>query len=228
MAHFKRPEDKASESVTFRLTVDERSLLDHLAGIEGVTLTDLFRELIMARASEIGIHEAPPPQPRRRPGRPRKRAVARAAIAPSPRRVESAQSTEREQARRAAVTFGELIRRFEVHFSDRGESTRAELAATIAMVTDEGSGEPLLASWTPLIEIDSEQLELIRDHLKDLELRVAQKNLHLTYLRMMFAFAVKEPDMEVRVRPDQDLAPLTARETGATWSVPPAPPEEGR
>jgi hypothetical protein len=45
---------------------------------------------------------------------------------------------------------------------------------------------------------------------------------------MMFAFAVKEPDMEVRVRPDEDLAPLTARETGATWSVPPAPPEESR
>jgi hypothetical protein len=226
MAHYKRPEDKASESVTFRLTVDERSLLDHVAQVEGVTLTDLFRELLGARAAEIGIHDAPPPQPRRRPGRPRKRAVGQPVVSPGRASEARDDPARREKARRDAVTFGELVRRFEVHFSDRGESTRAELASTIALVTDDSGGEPLLASWTPLIEIGSQQLERIRDHLKELELRVAQKNLHLTYLRMMFAFAVKEPDIEVHVQPDADLAPLTAREAGATWSVPPAPPEE--
>ncbi|MBW2277622.1 MAG: hypothetical protein JRF63_09040 [Deltaproteobacteria bacterium] len=228
MVHFKRPGEKACESVTFRLTIDERSLLDHVAGIEGRTLTDLFRELLSTRAAELGIHDAPPPLPRRGPGRPRKPSAVLPAQSPRPAPIARDAGSDQLRARRSAVTFAELIRRFEIHFADRSESTRAELAETIALVTDESAGEPLLARWMPLLEIGSDRLERIRDHLKDLELRVAQKNLHLTYLRMLFAFAVKEPDMDVDVVPEQDLAPLTARETGATWSVPPAPPEGDR
>jgi len=227
MVHYKPPGEKASESVTFRLTVDERSLLDHVAQVEGRSLTELVRELVRARAAELGIHDAPPPLPRRGPGRPRKHPPVPRVEPPSVSPHSGDPTAERRAARRAAITFGELVRRFESHFADRGASTRSELAGTIDLVTDDSAGEPLLARWTPLVEVDTDRLVRIRDHLKDLELRVAQKNLHLTYLRMIFAFAVREPDMDVDVVPERDLAPLTARETGATWSVPPPPPEEG-
>lgn len=228
MAHYKPPGEKASETVTFRLTVDERALLDHLALVEGATLTDLFRDLLVRRATELGIDESPPPSPRRRPGRPRKRRGPAPTVALTDAPVSPFGREPAKTRPHVDLTFGDLIRRFDSHFADRGESTRAELAGTVAWVTDGSSGEPLLDRWTPLGEIDSNRLDLIRDRLKELELRVAQKNLYLTYLRMLFAFAVKEPDIDVDVTPEQDLAPLTARETGATWSVPPPPPEEER
>jgi hypothetical protein len=228
MAHYKPPAEKASETVTFRLTVDERALLDHLAAVEGVTLTDLFRDLLSARAAELGVDEAPPPAPRRRPGRPPKHRIP-SPVGPRTGAPVSSPEPGPERVRpRADLTFGDLIRRFDSHFADRGESTRAGLAGTIAWVTDDSTGEPLLDRWIPLREIGSGHLERIRDRLKELELRVAQKNLYLTYLRMLFVFAVKEPDMEVDVAPEQGLAPLTAREAGATWSVPPPAPEEER
>jgi hypothetical protein len=124
--------------------------------------------------------------------------------------------------------FGDLLRRFEAHFADRSESTRAELAGTIAWLTDAAEGEPLVARSTPITAIDAARLLSIRERLKDLELRVAQKNLHLTYLRMLFVFAVKEPDMPVDFDPDSELAPTTAKEIGATWPVPPPAPEDER
>jgi hypothetical protein len=229
MANHKRPGEKASETVTFRLTVDERALLDHLAQADGVTLTDLFRSLIAARAAEAGIEEPPPPMPRRRPGRPRKRvATAPGLDAPAKPSLETPVSPVSQERPPAVPSFGDLLRRFESGFADRSESTRAEFNATIAWLTDAADGEPLVARSTPLTAIGSARLLRIRDRLKDLELRVAQKNLHLTYLRMLFAFAVKEPDMPLDFDPDAELAPLTAKEIGATWSVPPPAPEEDR
>lgn len=71
MPIYKKPEEKAVETVTIRLTLDERRMLDHLSTVDEMTLTDFIRNMIAKRAAELNIAAPPPPRPKRRPGRPK-------------------------------------------------------------------------------------------------------------------------------------------------------------
>lgn len=72
MARFKALEDRLSEHVGIRLTVEEKRIAMHLADEAGVTLTALLRRMLTRRAKAKGIEEAPEKPPPPRPGRPRK------------------------------------------------------------------------------------------------------------------------------------------------------------
>jgi hypothetical protein len=235
MANWRKPEERASETVTFRLRPDERRMLDHVAAACDFGISDLLRSLIAARARELGLEEPPEPAPRRRPGRPPKRrerddAVAaqeEAIVASSPGPEEPIASPQ--PAPRAAGTreerVEELIGSFVEHFGDRGEGTRRELSETVDFLTAPRTGGPILARDEALSGIDSRRLAAVRERIAAADLRLSRKNLTLTYLRMMLQFALKREGSRPAVNPVLDLEPFTARELGS-WPAPPAPDGE--
>ncbi|HUT76321.1 MAG TPA: hypothetical protein VM285_01455 [Polyangia bacterium] len=232
MANFRKPSDKASETVTFRLRPAERRLFEHLAEVGGIGLSELLRSLILRRAGELGINQAPAPLPRRGPGRPRKLRTP-AAAAPAPE-VDSPGATPMEVSipvapPRAApslgASFSDIIDRFLEHFGDRGEGTRRELAETVDFLTAARDGGPILPRETAVEEIDSACMEAARERIAALDIRMSRKNLYLTYLRMMMHFAVKRPGPRPAVNPVLDLEPLTMRELGS-WPAPSCPAGE--
>ncbi len=240
MPIYKTPDERASESVTVRLTIAERQMLGHLAELEGKTLTDFFRDLIAKRAAELNVTEPPPPMPRKRPGRPKKRPSASRSEAPwvtsappkEPAWTTSAPPPESYNAEpdspdapaapppkseEASGTFDELIARFRDSFSHRADGTRRELEETLDFLMRPTDKPPIIPVHFPVSRLTSEKLQEIRRTIQESGQRLAKKNLHLTYLRMMLHFAVKESDFELRVNPARDLAPLTIVESGDNW-----------
>ncbi len=243
MANFKSPDARASETVTFRLTLDERRLLDHLAGLAQVTLTDLLRDMLRAEANRMGVASVPDKVPRRRRGRPKKekpalqeprieeleygvKALGPARfVEPEPGRDEEIplplyRSLSRgESSGRKEATFGDIVARFREHFSKRAEGTRRELEETIRFLTSpQGEGtEALLPLETTYEELTFERLKSMREEMKALPIRVAKKNLHLTYLRMMLHWAVKEPDIGLELNPAVQLKSFTLKELEGQW-----------
>lgn len=243
MANYRPPEVKATETVTFRLTLKERRLLGYLARIEGKTLTDLVRDLIAKRAAELEIHDVPKPPPKRRPGRPKKpRKVAN--DDPAPEALEEAPSVESgvEQPGNTApmdglvdfdedpqipvtlvppeppeMTIGDIIARFRNSFSHRAEGTKKEFEDAIAFFCHPGKGFPLLDIDTPVSALSSQLLSRVREGMKPLNLRVAKKNLHLTYLRMVLHWAVKEPGITLQANPALALSSFTISEIPESW-----------
>ena len=51
MPKLKRPSEKGTEFVATRLTRDEKREVDELAAVEGLTLSDFFREAIADRVA---------------------------------------------------------------------------------------------------------------------------------------------------------------------------------
>jgi len=255
MTNYRHPEQKATETVTFRLTRKERHLLDHLAKVEGQTLTDFVRGLLTRRAAELEISEIPPPsQKKRRPGRPKKQKVGLGphplADQSPPLQTESASSvkkaiqdsqdltiieqptgpvseTERGEDPQIPVTIvppeppemtlADIITRFRTSFSHRAEGTKKEFEDTIQFFCNPEQGFPLLSLHTPVSRLTSELLSQVREEMKPLNLRVAKKNLHLTYLRMMLHWAVKEPDIGLVANPGLTLNSFTISEIPESW-----------
>lgn len=238
MANFKSPDDRASETVTFRLTLEERRLLDHLAGLGQVTLTDLLRDLLRKEASRLGVEAVPEKPPRRRRGRPKRRAKELAepwiGALETPRTLTLEPKAEdgyeiplplyRAQAPRELTappenTLGDIVARFRKHFSTRAEGTRQELEETIRFLTSpsQEGGPALLPLETTYEELTPERLKEMRNAMKDLTIRVAKKNLHLTYLRMMLHWAVKEPDIALEINPALQLKSFTLKELEGQW-----------
>ena len=253
MPIYRKPEDKAVETVTVRLTVDERRMLDHLAALDQVTLTDFIRRLIAKRAAERGIHEPPPKMPRRRPGRPKmKRSVSEApptildpktdvyaqqeqqtqsqpplqppppsvfasVSAPPPAPVfptmEAAPTPKEEITAPAYPCFGDLVERFRDSFAHRAEGTKRELEETISFLCRDADGPAILSPSIPVEELTPERLAEVRTAIRDSAVRLAKKNLYLTYLRMMLHFAVKEPDIDLRINPSRELPPFSIVES---------------
>ncbi len=217
MAHYKHPEDRASETVTFRLTLDERRLLDHLAKREKRSRTDLVRHLLVARAEQLGIDKLPVEPKIRRPGRPKKRRLEIGASATEPA-TSIVQSTVDPVAPRVeGPSFGDLVERFRSHFADRAEGTRKELEETIRFLSAGEEDTPLLPLDLHLSDLTSQKLRDVRGAMTRMNLRVAKMNLHLTYLRMMLHYAVKQPDIGLNVNPGLDLKPFTVSEVPNSW-----------
>jgi len=190
-------------------------MLDHLAALSAVGLTDLFRSLLSQRASEMGVAEAPPAATRRRPGRPpgRKHGAATPAIpAPEPARAEAdAAAPER---------FDQLAARFRSHSSGRAEGTRRDIDETIRFLTEKGEEGAIIPASTPLSGIDMSTLARARDRIRRADVRFPRKNLYLTYLRMLFQWAARQPEIDLDLPPEDLLRPLTAREVADAWPAP--------
>ena len=274
MPLYRSPEERASETVTIRLTIRERRMLDHLAKLEESTLTDFIRGLIFKRADELGVDEPPPPIPKRRPGRPKmKKRVAHPApstgdieapatvteaappklptpssfpapssvIPPPPPDDEILDETlgpyeppeeplvEVEDEEIAipiqieapespdVPTVKDLIERFRETFAHRADGTKRELADTMDFFFSDKSGSPIISPSLPVEDLNSERLRSVREAVRTSELRLAKKNLHLTYFRMLLHFGVKERDFDIRVNPSRDLEPLTITESNEGW-----------
>ncbi|MCP4604327.1 MAG: hypothetical protein GY847_28035 [Proteobacteria bacterium] len=218
MAHYRNPEHKASETVTFRLTVKERRLLDHIAEVEQKSLTDLIRSLLIRQAKQMGVEidEVPVKPRRKRPGRPKTKRE-RVSI-PAPYLPEDRRTPDQAEIHRIEMTFGDLVEQFREHFSGRAEGTRKELEETLLFFSDRsGDGVPLLPLDMPLSELTSLKLKEVRDAMITLDIRVAKKNLHLTYLRMMLHWAVKQTSIELNMNPALDLKPFTISELPQSW-----------
>ena len=252
MPLYRSPEERASETVTIRLTQQEKALLDYLAGLEGKTLTDLIRGLVARRAEELEVFEVPTAPRKRRPGRPKKKrpveAVAENLISgsapesdaeisapsvPPPSVPPMADQTAHQRAlissnpvrhlllrdadaEGPATTFYELLVRFHKSFAHRAEGTKKELEDTIEFLCF-GGDTAIIPPDTPLSAITSERLKEIRQTIQNADIRFAKKNLHLTYLRMMLHFGVKERDVDFHVNPSGELEPLTITESNEGW-----------
>jgi len=239
MPIYRSPQERASETVTFRLTIDEKACLEHLARLQGTTLTDLFRGLISRRAREMGVVQIPSPPSRRGPGRPPKRLVpvsppADVPISRPPGPDRSAAPLPMEPIllsdpggvdEPAVPQIEDLIDLFTEHMSGRASGIRKDIAEAVAFVTS-GSPDapPILPADLPLSELDDELLAAIRESVKTADLRFPKKNLYLHYLRMMFRFAAGRPELAGRIASDEILPPLTAREVADAWPAPTVEP----
>jgi len=230
MANYKKPEDRASETVTFRLTLNERQLLSELATAEEKSLTDLIRFLLQKHAEQIGLDReaiAEKPIPAAKPSRPAR--AARPSTQPSqippvispiePYRYRMNPFRPRSvpEPPPVAVTFGDLVVQFRESFSTRAEGTQKELDETIVFLCNPLMGEPLITFDLPLAELTSAKLVNIRNTMKTMDIRVAQKNRHLTYLRMMLHWAVKQENIDLTLNPAMDLKPFTISEIPGSW-----------
>jgi hypothetical protein len=268
MPIYKKPEERAGETVTIRLTLNERRMLDHLSAVDEMTLTDFIRSLIAKRATELNITEPPPPKVRRRPGRPKKKRPESIPSIPLTKYSTSDDddfplqqdvpveqpSTAASVASTASLTsylpllpnlspvskvpeaaphlsvfasaysvipetqspsvFGDLVVRFRNSFVHRADGTKRELEDAIAFLCRETlGGRPIIPLDLPLSELTSERLNDVRLSIRDTDARLAKKNLYLTYLRMMLHFAVKEPDIDLRINPSRELPPLSIAES---------------
>ena len=232
MSMYRDPYTRASETVMFRLTLDEKRLLVHLAGLEEMTLTDLFRGMLHRRAGEMGVFEIPPPPPQRGPGRPRKKrdeataqpgGVVRA-IAQQRRYRETGPAVPPEVELSPGgdvVTFGDLVDGFEDHTSGREEGIRRDIGETMRLVMSRsGTGGPIISGDLPVCDITDETLNVVRERIRGADLRFPKKNLCLHYLRMMFQWGRKDPLFTLRLDSTEILPPLTAREVADAWPAP--------
>ncbi|MCP4678849.1 MAG: hypothetical protein GY854_25850 [Deltaproteobacteria bacterium] len=216
MANYKHPNDRASETVTFRLTLDERRLFDHLAKRDKKSRTDLLRHLLIARAEQLGIDELPAAPRTKRPGRQKERPdMSLPATEPATPIVRA--TVDSVAPRGQGLVFSDLIERFRVHFADRAEGTRKELEETIRFLSIGEEGAPLLPLDLYLRDLTSSKLRDVRNAMTRMNLRVAKMNLHLTYLRMMLHWAVKQPDIGLSVNPGLDLKSFTVSEVPNSW-----------
>lgn len=116
-----------------------------------------------------------------------------------------------------APSVGDLIERFQDTFVHRADGTKRELADTMDFFFSDKNGSPIIARSLPVEALNSELLRSVREAVKKSELRLAKKNLHLTYFRMLLHFGVKEQDFNIRVNPSKDLEPLTITESNEGW-----------
>ncbi len=234
MTNYQPIEKKATEAVTLRLTKHEKNTLIHLAEIGKESMTDVVRSLLSDRANALGIDKIPEPQKKRRPGRPRIKslpqvnplatarpeAIHRSVITVKPYDIlnpaPSTPSVPPVPKKTPEPSFGVLVASFREYFSHRAEGTRRELEETIEFLC--GGNTPLLPQDIPLRLLTSSRLQRLREDMRVLEeVRVAKKNLHLTYLRMMLHWAVKQPNIALNLNPALDLKPFTILETKGGW-----------
>lgn|GEM_PF-5550711 len=246
MPLYKKPQDKATETATFRLTRREKQLLHYLAQRAELTATDWVRLMIAQGAA--GLDEQPDLDAlpaRRKPGRPKKkRATAHhvpqataahpEAPAPAPQTAEPPQVLPAPQpapgpqappalSDAPLLSLGDLIAAFRAHFATRSEGTRAEFEEAIGFFLTPQHGAAILDERMPLRAFDAAHLANIREYMRTAELRFPRKNLYLTYLRMLFQFALRQ-GVTLPIVPTRDLAPLTAKEVSDAWPAP-APAE---
>lgn len=220
MARYKNPEQRASETVTFRLTFEERRLLDFLAEAEQTSLTDLIRLLLKEHAEKMGVAEVPASQAPTRTGKQKQK---RRKQRMTPVAVADSTGTDQKPGAIAPVGgagfFRDLVSLFRENFSGRAEGTKKELEETILFLSDAIEGEPMLSFDTPLGELNSTRLRELRTAVIKSDVRFAKKNLHLTYLRMMLHFGVKQKVLGLNVNPSVCLSPLTMAEVPESWPV---------
>ena len=195
--------ERASETITLRLTKEQRRTLLLVAAAEGVTATEVVRRQLQRRAIELGLAPA-------------EGEAALPSLPPPPERASRAPAP-------IPGSFGGLAARFQATFAERGEGTRRELEATLRFLTEPASGAPapLLPADLPLAELTPPRLAALRAALLSSPLRLSRKNLHLTYLRMLLNFAVKRREVAADLNPGAALRPLTALEAGESWAPPP-------
>jgi predicted transcriptional regulator len=206
-------EARASETITIRLTREQKRLLERIAFATGTTATGVLRRHIRERSRELGLVtpdgvDAAIETPAR--GRTRVSEPRAAADAPA------------DAARPA--TFGDLLERYRAAFVDRGEGARRELEETIAFVSEPvgASASPALARDLPLAELTPARLAAVREVVRTSGPRLSRKNLHLTYLRMMMNFALKQKEIQAELDPGEELRAFTAVEAGESWLPPPS------
>ena len=228
MVNYKESATRAKETSTFRFTSYEKRLLAYLAELQGMTQTALIRALLAERAEQMGVNALPEPPKRRKPGRPKKNvsteAVPDETQTPTSVATPAYRSPAPErlyiQSHVATETFGELIVKFQDYFRMRSEKMQRELENTIRFVTGITGEMVLLPPEWLLGDIDAPLLADVRERIKDAEMRFPQKNLHLTYLRMMFNFAVKEGMLSEDTKPMETLRSFTAKEVADAFPLP--------
>lgn len=221
MVNYKDSQFRAKETVTFRLTSYEKQLLGFLASEHQMTQTALIRSMLAERAERLGISTLPPPIQKRRPGRPKLNPVEIEEVDID--KIEEDIDTDGRILVSQHVfpqTFGALIVAFQRHFEVRGEKMQLELEETVRFVTGMLSKRVFISKDLSLSEIDNAFLNGVRDQIKDANLRFPQKNLHLTYLRMMFNFAVKEGKLGQEIQPMEVFRSFTAKEVADAFPLP--------
>jgi hypothetical protein len=205
--------ERASETVTIRLTREQKRLLERIAAATGSTATDVVRRHIFATASALGLAaaETATAATDRAPVRAARGAAARASVIAAPAEAQPG-------------SFGDLAVRARASFAERGEGARRELDETIVILSElaDANGDPLLPTDLPLAALTAERLLALRMALRTSGLRLSRKNLCLTYFRMMLNPALRQGELPAEANPGEALRPFTAIEFGESWAPPPA------
>ena len=221
MANYRHPSIKASETVTFRLTVEEKHRLNQLAKLEHKSKTDLIRQLLADEADRKGLASLKVPTVTKSPAVPKSPKVSTIPTGPTrPTGPTSPTTPTLEESLRSGgelSTFGDLVERFRDSFRDRAEGTRKELDDTLRFLAGVESDYPaLLPLDLSIEELTSLKLQEVRRTILLMNIRVAKKNLHLTYLRMMLHYAVKQ-SKGLSINPAMELASFTISELPKAW-----------
>lgn len=213
------PELRASETVTIRLTRQQKALLERVASALELSVTDVIRSHVFQMAKQLGL--TPEEADGATEGLPGRRRSSRPPLFSTPAPSQPPGSL---QPGRAAppVVFGDLAGLYQETFAERGEGTRRELDDAVRYLTEarEGEAEPLLPSGLGIAEITPGRLAALRERLRGAPMRLSRKNLILTYLRMMLHHAFKRRELAFDVAPGAELRAITAAEVADPWSDP--------
>ncbi|MBN2803882.1 MAG: hypothetical protein JXR91_12380 [Deltaproteobacteria bacterium] len=235
MTYYKDASTRASETVTIRLTLDEKRILDHLSHIQNITKTDLIRNLLSDNAKSLGITHIPDPPIKKGRGRPKSKKAEALNIAPTIEIIQNnALTTEAENTSHTtsietsddAYTFIDLANDFLDHSKDRGEKVLKEINETVSYLTKPNGYAIFIRPKTSLKEITDHFLLALRDSLKDAPLRFPLKNLYLTYLKMILNFGINKELFENDINPSEILNSFTAKEVADALPRPISPPRQ--
>jgi integrase len=105
-------------------------------------------------------------------------------------------------------TFGDIVEKFKAYYSDRSAAAQSNFEQAVSSIS-----KKLLPLSTPLAEISPIRMQKVRDGLQTLPLAVSSRNLHLTYLKMIFRWAAKNPAIPLEENPTAEIESFKAKGT---------------
>lgn len=125
-----------------------------------------------------------------------------------PREEKQAAREAAEKAMEGPKDWGDILEMFRKskYTLPEQKNSRACLRYTIMMLEDgvDGSGA-LLSSETPIAQLNRLKMRIVYDGIASSKLATRTKNLRLTYIRIVFRWAVKHPAIPIEADPTEGL-----------------------
>ena len=121
-------------------------------------------------------------------------------------------------------TFGDICDAFAAGYTNHAAATQENMRKTLALLHRGVRGiAPLLPATTPIAELNAARVRRVRDAISATPRATATKNTWLTYVKMVFRWAWKNPSIPISVHLAEDLERFRERGTrggdGMTQSV---------
>ena len=111
-------------------------------------------------------------------------------------------------------TFGDICEAFAKAYRNRSEGAKKNLQCTLAALSNEKDGAPLLPPSTLISDLTEARLRAVREAIGEATDRtVATKNQRVTYLKMILRWAWKHPSIPVSVHLGEGIEHFKTRGT---------------